>query len=193
MATKTRSMTLLELVVALVLLTGVVMGAFGVSFFANNQVIQSERGVKVQNEAAIVLAHMTRNISQGIGDVIDPPVNTADIGGDTAIQVFIDSNLNGVQDAADNRVAYRYDNNEIRFCPQCGNNPCTNCNPNWNSTEIISNRIVPVNPVIFNFVPGNNFIEVQITARYNPAQAQSAVNPEVTLTTRIKMPAVSTN
>lgn len=209
-----QSVTLIELLIAIVLLSVIVLGFFSIDTFSRFHLASSDKRAQIQNEASFVLEHMSKTISQGIGDETNPSgnpssraVDTATIGGDTAIQVWIDYNQNGRREAepTDRRIAYRFrdasappsDRYQVWYCPECTNGPCTNCSPGWGTiAENTLSKKIRTNGFTPSYNAGNNYAEVDITACADPDGTPFACgtsdNPTVNMKTRINMPAVST-
>lgn len=194
-----KSITLIELLIAIVLMSLVVLGFSSIDLFSRYHVITSDRRIKAQNEASYALEHMSKEIVKAIGNERVYGTNTVvdlqdPIGTEAArIKVYIDANQNGLRETVsgtDYWIAYRFHNSgsesyQILYCRQCRNKPCTQCESSW---ETLSNKITN-----FNVSKSLNFVEVQITARWDPALASSSDNPSVNMRNRISMPSVSTN
>lgn len=195
------SITLLELLIALALVWVVVLAFFGIDIFSRYHVVTSDRRARVQNEASYVLEQMTKEIGRAIGNERvngeNSVVNTTGIAGDNAIRVYIDANNDSRRN--DFWIAYRLNATQIWYCPNCNNSLCGTCNPAWGTqSNILSKQIT-------NFTstkPGgatlsDNYVEINLTACYYPDNTPFACgtpdNPNATMQTRIKMPAVSTN
>lgn len=213
-----RSVTLIELLIAISLLSVVVLVLSSIDFFSRHHVISSDRRAKLQNEASFVLEHMSKEIIRAIGNErINGQNSVVMIGiiGGNAISVYIDANQNGRRDLPNDRwIAYRFtgvvaaDNYQVQYCPQCiagGANPCNTCLPAWGTiTEnTLSRRIINfqvdkpmVAPPVNNTLSGN-YIEIVLTACWDPDGIPNACgtvdNPDVVMRTRIFMPSVSTN
>lgn len=204
-----KSLTLIELLIAISLLSVITFAIFNIDLFSRFHTISADRRVRLQNEVSYVLDHMTKEISRAIGNELvnndDTVVDTGTIGGDTAIRIYIDANGNGRRDtppsaATDFWRAYCFTGIagpnpfQIRYCPRCTNVPCTTCSQPWNS-DILSTRIsafVCIKPGDPNPLT-DNFVDIQLIARWQPAQTASPDNPEVVMRTKIKMPSVSTH
>lgn len=200
-----RSMTFIELLVALILMSVLILGFTSIDLFSRYYVLSADRRSKVQNTVSYVLKHMSLKISQGIGDESDPPdsrpVNTSNISGDRAVRAWIDFNGNARRDAypADRQIAYRFtgiggpvaDRYQIWYCPECTNNSCTSCNPAWGTAvNILSKNIREFDR---DYDHDNDFVDITLTGRWDPAQGVSKSNPEINMRSRIKMPSVSTD
>ncbi len=196
---KSKSITLIELLIAIVLLSVVVLSFISIDLFSRYHVLTSDRRAKLQNEVSLALEHMTKQISRAVGNRVIPgqdPIILDNIAGDSAIEIHVDSNSDG---QADNWIAYRFHTNpnpespQIWYCPTCTNFPCTACDPAWGS-DIIARRINVFEPTLDPAV--NNLVNINIAACWDPASAAtcgSPDNPNVTMRTCIKMPSVSTN
>ncbi|MDP2830670.1 MAG: type II secretion system protein [Candidatus Omnitrophota bacterium] len=192
-----KSVTLIELMIGIMITGTLIVCFYGFQTFINSQVIDTDKRAKVQNELAYCLEHMVKEIGKAIGDVDNSTVDTANIGGDAAVKVRIDYKPDGKNDVNDREIAYRFTGSptayQIKFCPQCTNGPCTNCNPNWNSTEILSSRISRFTPT---YSPADNYVGINITACWDPDGSPvicgSSGNPKLEMKNRIYMSAVST-
>ncbi len=183
-----KSLTLIELLIAITLLSVIILAISNIDLFTYFHTISADRRVKVQNEVSYVLEHMTKEISKAIGDVNNPATNTTAISG--GIGVYVDLASDG--SAGDGRrgtggdrwIGYRRSTNDFQYCSNCG----SGVNPSCSSWDTLSGRIT-------NFTRSvtDNYVDVSITARWQPAQAASSDNPEVTMRTKIKMPSVSTH
>jgi len=192
--------TLIELVIALTIFSLMVLAFSNIDTFSRYHLLASDKRAKLQNDASYVLEHMAKNIGQAIGNTrqAPAPVDTSTISGDRAIRVWVDYNLNGKLDTypTDRQVAYRFtdaggnadDRYQIWYYDSCVG---PNCNQAGSSSpEIISRKIYDFSAT---YSTGNNYVEIQIKARWSPGQSASADNPEVSMQNRIYMPSVATN
>lgn len=182
-----RSITLMELLIAIVLMTLMVLSFASIDLYSRYHVFTADRRAKVQNEASIVLEHMAKEISKAIGDTIQLPVTIETAGGPNPvwrrIKAWIDSNQNAIRDISDIETAYQWNRGDsrVRYWPDY-------TGPN----EVISNRITD-----FNISQTDNYVFVQLTACWDPTSTTwscgTSDNPTVTMRIHIKMPSVSTN
>jgi len=193
-----KSITLLELLIAITLLSVIVLGFTSIDLFSRFHVLTADRRAKVQNEVSYVLEHMAKNITGtnirggAIGNINALPINRANIGGNSAIRIRIDSNNNGQLDVQDIEIAYvKLSNNyQIWYYSDYTNQA--------NSYDIIS-RVISSNFSNTYVVYDNttNFIGVTIIGCWNPSGSPYACgtsdNPNVRMQNSIKMPSVSTN
>lgn len=182
-----KSVTLLELLISIVLLGMIVLGFSTIELFGRFHALSSDRRAKLQNEASYVLEHMTKRISEAVGSRAVPgqdPISVADIGSDAAITAWIDLNQNGRLEAAptDRQLAYILNGSsyQMRFYSNYSGDPT--------SYEVLSQKAYS-----FTRSVTDNYVELSFTVRWQPAQAASVDNPELSMTTRVKMPQVSSN
>ena len=192
-----KGLTLLELLIAIAIFSLMLIGFSSIDIFSRYHVVSSDRRVKLQNDASYVLEHMTKQISKAIGDVNNPPVVIDE--SNRKIYVYRDANENGRRGPhEDYWTAYRYQPYQVWYCPQCkydGDadpaNACHNCYSSpWESTEILSSKITAFTPT---YSPSNDYLEVELSACWDPAQPSSPDNPCLSMKNRISMPAVSTH
>lgn len=184
-----RGITLLELLIAIILLSVVVLAVSNIDLFSRYHVISSEHRARLQNDISYALEHMTKEIGNAAGNrQVQNPINITTISGCPGIVVYTDYNGDG---QADLWIAYLFNNTapnyQILYCPNCSNSACSTCNT---ALTTIAQRIYAFTPVDNNLT---NYMDVDITGRWQPAQDVSVDNPEITLRTRIKMPSVSTH
>lgn len=199
---KIHSVTLLELLTAVVLITVIILGITSIEVFSRFHVLSSNRKARLQNEASVALEHMSKYISQAIGNTVNDRAlrGYADNKG---IRIRIDSDGNGRADTTDTWIAYRHEDigspatdSEIRFYPNAGNTETP-----AGSYESIARKVVISTPSFYGleFIGTFNgsmwltdrIVEVKVTCRWDPAAPVSVDNPEVTMRTRIEMPSMS--
>lgn len=208
-------MTLIELIIALSLVSVIVLGLSSINLFSHFQVTSSDRRAKIQNEATQVLEHMTKEISKAIGNEAingaDSVVNILSQINEVRTRVYIDANLNGQREAPivnplpgqDHWIAYRHITGggvyNVEYCSRCPDANCVfaQC---MDSVEVLSrniNSFIPNKPVNGLGQLNSNATTIQLTACWNPQAASlpngTADNPCVNMNTSIKMPSVSAN
>ncbi|MDP3731694.1 MAG: prepilin-type N-terminal cleavage/methylation domain-containing protein, partial [Candidatus Omnitrophota bacterium] len=191
---RSRGLTLIELLIALSLFTLIVLGFSNIDTFSRYHVMSSDRRAKLQNDASYVLEHMAKEINKAIGDVNNSAVVIED--SNRRVKIYIDLASDG-SSAGDGKrgtegdrwIAYQFTvspNYEIRYYSDYIGNPT--------SYEIISRKASSFSST---YSPANNYVEVQLTACWNPASpgtcGTSPDNPNVKMLNRINMPAVSTH
>jgi hypothetical protein len=186
-----KSVTLVELLISIVLIGLVILGLSNIELFCRNQLLSSERRLKVQNDASFVLEHMAKYVIRavnrpGVDAVIFP---TAD-----SFRVSVDVNRNGVLDEGpvnpDNWIAYSYDTNELRYCSNMSFSDPGNCEV---AEETLSTHINQADIIYDNTT---NYLQVNIITCWdpdgNPEPCGSIKNPSISLQSRIYLPSVST-
>jgi len=179
MRAKNRSVSLLELIIAISLLSLIVIAFSSIELFSRYQMVSSDRRARVQNEAAYVVEHMAQNITRAIGNRNQFPITNIPSDG---IRVRIDSTADGRLDTAnDIEIAYRLLTGPNRM----------NYYSNYpGPSVVISSRISA-----WTWAVSNNSVFIGVTACDNPGLATCGEpdNPEAIINTRIIMPSVSTN
>jgi len=192
-----KSVTLLELLIAIALL-GILLLAFtSIDLFSRYHVRNEDIRMQLQNEASSVIEHMSKEVVKAIGSTVisgQEPVDLTAISGDTAIKVYIDYNQDGQRNAGDRWIAYRYSMTvnpdqqyQIWYYPNYVTSP--------NTYEVIARRISSfTRSVTANYV----FVEVHacnIPCREGQPGCNCGTrdNPLVEMRAQMKMPAVSTD
>jgi hypothetical protein len=73
---KLRATTLVELLIAAVLVSVIVLGLLGIDTFSRIHLSGAERRARLQNELSMILGHMHKNIAKAVGDPNNPPMVT---------------------------------------------------------------------------------------------------------------------
>jgi hypothetical protein len=184
-----KSVTLLELLIAISLLGLLVIGISSIETFSRHQLTATNIRSKLQNEVSFLLEHMAKNINVAIGDVVNYPVSEISDG----IKIRVDSNQDGLLNvASDKEIAYRFNVSGYPFRVLYYSD--------YTDTSSSFETVVAYNITAFMVSPlinSNNYVEVNATACVNPSDSLrpcgSMSNPNVTMTSRIEMPSVSTN
>jgi len=206
-----RAITLLELLIAITLVSIIAIGFYSIYLFSHFQVLSSDRRAQVQNEASYILEHMSKNIAGAIGNEVVYGANTiidtnepTGAGEDVRIRVYIDGNNDGIRQAeVDNQdywIAYRYFRNrhQVQFCSRCNRRQCGpgQCATGWEPVSLKMNAVSGLRAT----KPGGNilnanYIEVTVTTCFDPDGQPHACgtpeNPQVNMTTQINLPNVS--
>ncbi|MGD0337121.1 MAG: prepilin-type N-terminal cleavage/methylation domain-containing protein [Candidatus Omnitrophota bacterium] len=194
--------TLIELIVALILMFIVVLGISSIDVFSHRQVIAAERRAKLQNEATFLLEHMAKNIANATGNnnIVDQQVvNTTTITGgyDSSIQVHVAGadRISGYYDSPNHWIAYAFINNSgiVNYCGNCSDAVCSSgCNSAWESA--IASRISGFAPA---YDPVHSYIDMTVSTCWDITWAIGPCgglnNPQINMTARLQMPSVSTN
>ncbi len=186
-----RALSLLELILAVVLLSLIGLGFTSISNFSRQNVITVIRRAKLQDSIAYVLEHMSRTMANAVGDTTHWPINNLSIiGNDTALEINT-SNYNLTGALVLMQVAYSYNatNYQLQYYGNSSN--LTNPPPEVLATNIITNLSdLSTGNVAYNNITG--YVAIKVGGRWDPANATSPTNPEVRTYTYIKIPS-STN
>jgi len=194
-----KSVTLLELLIAISLL-GILLLAFSsIDLFSRYHVRNEDIRMQLQNEASSVIEHMSKEVVKAIGSTVisgQEPVDLTAISGDIAIKVHIDYNQDGRRSAGDRWIAYRHTHSmtlnpdqryQIWYYPDYVTSP--------NTYEVIARRISS-----FTRSVTDNYVFVEVHACNVPCWASepgcncgTRDNPLVEMRAQMKMPAVSTH
>jgi Tfp pilus assembly protein PilE len=193
-----KSVTLIELIVAISLVAVMILGINNISIFSHNHAISSDRRAKVQNNVSLCLEHITKQGVKTIGNERIFGSNTAVLTDtvlpETSLAFFIDANGDGRKDTSnDHWIKYTFSgspNYELSYGDNCGSSSAPGT---CSSTEVLAKKITVFTPTkVTNFTEGNH-VEVEITGLWNPLASASQFNPEITMRTTIQLPSVSTN
>jgi hypothetical protein len=171
----------MELLIALVIMGLLVIGFSSIDLFSRFHVIASERRAKLQNEVSFGLEHMTKTVGAAIGDINEPPV----IYNYPQLNIWIDTNLNGMKDAADSQIIYLYDIPAHQLWYKPTNNP--------QDDQIISQNVHFFDAA---YNATNNYVVVSLGSCWDPLNITACGhpdNPAVVMNATIRMPSVSTH
>ena len=182
MSQRIRGVTLSELLIAIVLMSLVILGFSSIDLFSRHHVIISDRRIKVQNEASFCLEHMAKNVLQGVGNIIQQPLERI-TNGANGFRVRVDLNTPPTPAILtdDTWISYTLSNNTL----SCSLNNETL------STLIVSGVVfgqMPSNPdsgFYINLTDNNTLIEIGLVARHQPNTLPSVDNPQITMKTRL--------
>jgi len=183
-----RGTNLIELIIAMVLMSLVLLGFVSIDIFSRHHVISSDKRVKVQNEISYAIDYMSKYVHQGIGDYSNPPITVYPASGaQTGFRVRVD--LNNPQTPSnlsdDTWVNFYLDSNTLKTSGA--------------TTENLTGRISGVfNPNVMPDFPDKGFyvkitdlgtaVEIGLVGRYDPAAEASSDNPQVSMKTRLVCP-----
>jgi len=195
---KIKAVTLLELLIALALMSLVVLASASIEVFSRHTVINSDRKAQVQNEITSVLEHIGKNVKRAVGDQSAPPASQplqligAPVNG---FKIQVDPNTpvtpGNYQD--DIWLTYTLTGNNLTFGCQ---DPNVGMGAACPSSETLSTHIIPgvVAGRLSDFSLAGGFfvyieyygslVEVGLQGRYDPNAAASRDNPQVNLKSR---------
>jgi hypothetical protein len=185
-----KSVTLLELLIAMSLLGLLVIGISSIETFSRYQLTSAGIRSRLQSEVSFLLEHMAKNINMAIGDVVDYPVRYPVFQISDGLRIRIDSNKDHRLDVSDKEIAYRFNVSGYPFQVLYYSD--------YTGPSSSHDSVVAYNITAFTVSPptsSNNYVEVLATACANPDDplrpCGSVRNPNVTMTNRIEMPSVS--
>lgn len=192
-----RSVTLIELTIALCILGILVLAFTSIDLFSRYHVRDAEFRAELQNEISSILDHICKTAVNAIGDVANPAKGVvAAINGQPGIFLFIDANNNGLRDAVppDRVAAYTFGINagvgfgQTRYYPNYNNNAAAP-----GAFEILGNRLRA-----YSFTPDAtnlNIFRIDLSVCWDINQIQypcgALENPIVQMYTSANMPSVS--
>lgn len=178
-----KSITLIELLVAMAMLGILILGFSSIDLFSRYHALSSERRAKLQNEVSYALAHMNKNVAQGMGNVAQPPLEAI---ANSGFRVRVDRNIPPTPQILtdDTWLNYTLSNNTLSFTWDSNTEPLSN----YIVSGVVSG-IMPSDPdtggFYINLTENGSVIEVGLVARFDPAVAKSVDNPQVAMKTRL--------
>jgi Tfp pilus assembly protein PilV len=196
---RNKSVTLVELIIAIVLVSVIILGINSVNIFSRYHLISSDHRAKLQNDVSFVLEHMTKEVSKAIGNEAITfsgfgSGSVISITDNTSLTIFIDATQDGIRNTAnDYWIKYNLDTaddkHELTYCAKCPDKACA-CSTT-DGLEILSKKITGFSPSV-DFTKGN-YVTVDITGRWDPSNDKvSQDNPEISMRATINLPSVST-
>jgi hypothetical protein len=215
----TKSFTLLEVVISLILISILVILFAAIERIGISHTLALDRYSRVQNDLTYILEHSTKQISKAIGNTKinrvstdgDQIINTATISGDKAIEFYVDAAADYISPGdglygtgGDHWRAYRFrpstaipssDSYQLWYCPRCSvpicDTCCAGCTPSvpWGMPENTMSK--KVKDVTYDYNPVYNYVDITIQGCWDPNQAASRSNPGASMKERIKLPSVS--
>ena len=184
-----KSLTLLELLIALGLFSVIVLTFTSIQYFSHFHVVTSGRQSLLQNEISFALEHMAKFVSQAPGYPDSPAI--IQLGTNDGFSVAREHTPNPPgtpgDPTDDTTIVYRLQNINELGC---------SLNNEMLSRHILANVVIgpipsplPANPSGFYFnitnpgPAGGSVIEVALVARWQPANPVSLDNPQVVMKT----------
>ena len=113
---RSKAVTLMELLMALVVLTLIILGLLNIDMFGRYQVLSSNRRAQLQNQVSFLIDHISKQILFAEGNITNPPSNLPQDAG-TGICFWINNPDSIAPLLAERRVCYRHTDNQILFIP----------------------------------------------------------------------------
>lgn len=165
-----KAVTLIELVLAMVLLSVVIMTGLSMELGLRRIYSTTDFESRLLEEAVPIVAEVSKTINRGVGYYNQSPLRSWVVGTSLFYGIVYDSNRNGWRDAADREAIFRFSasNFTLAYCRD-------------NTTGVytdLSSRIVAFTIG----APANGASVVTLRLRLNPAGAANYTNPEVNVT-----------
>ncbi len=174
-----KSVSLIELLIALVLFSIIILSFTSIDLFSRRNVLTTDMRSTLQHELSYTLEHMSKYVLRAGCDGNNPPFSLVGSPA-TGFQIRVDFNNTPQNLTDDTWVSYILSGNTLT----CSYNSETL------STHIIagvSNSVMPANPgsgFYINFTDKDSVIEIGLLARYKPATLSDATNPQEAMRTR---------
>ncbi len=182
MSKRKKALTLIELLLAVILIGMLVVSFVGIQRFAFHHAIASSRRADLQNEAFYVIEHLTKSLGTASGYLGCPAVRVQTTASHYMLRIYQCLSSPAVEQ-------FNYG--------QPLSSGCLNCIQFLNKVdetvwENLTTKALP-QPYGISFLPINNntSVMVNLTLRHNPALEAGEDNPEVKLSTIIDIPQAS--
>jgi len=204
-----KSVTLIELLISMVVISIMVLSFYSLETFGHQQVMSAARRTKVQNSLAYALEHIGKYVQQANGDSSNKAIRYY---GATGFSVYVD--LRSSDDLSNRLTPSDFtDDGRIDYTLS-GNTLTATCTANGGTcpftTEVLTDRIIagvvvgstiPASPGSGFYVlvdPTGSFVDIGLVGRYTPTDTPADAlarlkNPQVVMKTRLICNSVSTH
>jgi Tfp pilus assembly protein PilV len=208
---KTKSVTLVELIISILIVALMVLSFYSLETFSHKQVINADRRTKVQNSLSYCLQHMSKYVQQASGYKSDSGIQLIANGFKVRVDSYLFQNppILPTTDLNDDVwISYTLSGNALSTsCTPFGTGSCGSFLPEVLSNYIVAgfnNNVLPVIPV-YSASNGfyvqidalGNFVDVGLVGRYYPTvlptRATKLTNPQVAIQTKLICNNSSTN
>lgn len=199
----TRSITLVELIVSIIIVSIMVLTVYGIYTFSHSQVLNAERRTKVQNELAFALEHMSKYVQQANGNKSNPPIAAyPDLATQTGFQARVDFNSTQTPSVLSDDAWVSYSLSGNTLSAGCSGTGCPFV------SEVLTDKVItnfvsgtmpnnPTNGFYVSIDSTGNIVEVGLVGRFKPTEAVSAetklINPQLEMKAKIVCNNASTN
>ncbi len=193
-----RATTLLEVLIAILILCMVMFGMYNIQLFSDNQVVSATRKSSLQRDGSFLIEHMSKNMLGAVSNSRTYPVS---LEGTNKLRVWVDDNADGLLqdhlDATHDRLIYyeRQANGSVVYC----NNASITSYPSSTSCSapetLTTHLLSAIDTGTITIDSTTNYVGVNLTTCWNVANSStcgSLKNPSTTFRNRIIMPGVST-
>lgn len=167
-------MTLVELIMAMLLLSAIIMAALSMELGLRRLYVSTDMEAQLLSEATPIVAMIAKDINRGIGDVFNAPYNNSMFfawGTNWNFRIRLDSNNNAQADSSDRWVGYRFRGTTGGSAYQLWRYP----NASAFSFVNLTNRTVSISIS----APANGASTIVLQLRKDPSQPVGYQNPEV--------------
>jgi Tfp pilus assembly protein PilE len=213
---KTKSTTLVELLITILIVALMVLSFYGLATFSHKQVINADRRTKVQNSLSYCLQHMGKYVQQASGYKSNSGIQLIANGFQVRVDSYLFQNpqILPTTDLNDDVwISYTLTGHALSTsCTPVGSGSCGTFLPEVLSNYIVdgfNNSVLPVIPpysasngfyVVLDSSPGNltgSSVDVGLVGRYDPAvvptPATKLSNPQTAIQTKLICNNYSTN
>lgn len=193
-----RATSLLELLIAVLVLCLVMFGIYNIQLFSDSQVVSASRKATLESEATYLIEHMSKYLGKAVSNARTYPVA---LSGDRVLIWNDKSPYDGVLqdhlDSSPDTLVY-YDHassGAVTFCANASTSgyPGTvSCN---SGVETLASHVVSSFASTYISVDNTtNCVGLEVTSCWNPSSTSTCgklKNPAVSLKNRVDMPSVS--
>lgn len=210
---KNKSLTLIELLISISIMSIIIVGIYSVIVFSSNQIVSTNRKLKVQTGLALALEHITKYIQQANGNFNEPAIELFPSGSPTGFRVRVDFNSPSTPSNLDDDawIRYRLNGNVLEATCTGGGGSCPAYFPVDLSSKILAGfdgstvlpSPLPNNPtagfyvriedIDGDLVNEGSIVNIGLIGRYTPTEAVSPSNPQVEMKTKIICNSASVN
>jgi type II secretory pathway pseudopilin PulG len=201
-----KSLTLIELLVSIIILSIMVLTIYGIYTFSQSQVLNADRRTKVQNELSYALEHMSKYVQQANGSLSR---NAIQYVGATGFRVYIDLNPTQTPSVSsdDGWIDYTLSSNTLTATCTANGGTCPFVTENLTDkiiAGVVVDTIMPNSPTSGFYIKIGSltdtlgtFVDIGLVGRYYPTVATSLAtrfrNPQVEMKTKLICNNSSTN
>jgi hypothetical protein len=183
----TFGLTLLELLIAMIILTILVIGFSHVQFLSHIQVISADRRAKLQNDISLILEDISKSVLRATGNANDQGI--VPIANGFKVRIDFNNPVTPGDFSDDTWVVYTLSN-------PTGPSTIDKRIGSGDTLHLVPRNIIPL-PLATNFnyviLDNGTGIEITLTGRNNPAQPISVDNPEIQMKSRTYTHSASSN
>lgn len=200
---RSRGITLLELIIATILMVIVSLALLSIDTFSRHHMISSDRRSRLQNEITFALENMQKYVSRGIGSVSNPALTYT---GGTVNGFRVRADLNNTPSDLTDDLRFDYVLNANTLTCDCAklgaSSPSCPKDCPVSPGEILSNNHIvtgvqsgsgssarmpssPTSGYYVSITDSGAAVEVGLAARWDPTAFESIDNPQVAMKTKM--------